>query len=147
MSTRNDFTKPGTVLRVAEARYVGSSWPKLQGEEALLMLDPNAPWFVLAQFTDTRFKYWSHGWHPMPRSSFDGLRVQHAFGADDDVCRACGKTAEQVSEEAIDDCQVMELKWAGLIAEAARQEAEAKAAGVYEEKPPCVRGNQAGYYP
>lgn len=127
MSTRNKFTKPGTLLRMAEGRYVGTSWKKLQGESALLMIDPAAPWFVLAQFNEIEHKYWAHGWHPMPRSSFDGVRVQHAFGLADDICRACGMTGTQVEEAGhIDDCKVLPLTYAGLMAEAARQEAESE---------------------
>jgi hypothetical protein len=107
---QNDYLKPGAVLRMAEGRYVGTGWPKLQGEAALLVIDPAAPWFVMAQFNETEHKYWSHGWHPMPRSSFDGVRVQHAMEEHDQCCRACGVSEAEIQKLGyMDDCKVLAL--------------------------------------
>lgn len=100
-------------VRVAHGRFVrqgGAFSKKLLGESAILMIDPAAPWFVLAQFDNLDHPYWSHGWHPLARSDFDGVRVQHVTGDDDDICKACGLSYEQMIEAGTDDdCQVLNL--------------------------------------
>lgn len=102
-----------THVRTARGRYTqqGGRWSaKLLGQSAILMIDPKAPWFVLAQFDDLDHPYWAHGWHPMPASAFGGIQVQHVLDYEAAYCSACGMTERELFETAEDDCKVLDIE-------------------------------------
>lgn len=100
-------------IRTARGRFIqqGGRWSnKLLGQSAILLIDPKAPWFVLAQFDDLEHKYWSHGWHPFSALAFGGIQVQHVLDDEPSYCLACGMTEDQLMQTAEDDCKVLDLE-------------------------------------
>jgi len=64
---------------------------KLYGEPALLRMNPAHPHLVLAQFDNMEgLPFWSHGWHPLPASSFADIHIAHDWRFDACICKACG---------------------------------------------------------
>lgn len=92
--------QPNTV-RAGRARYVNGSTfrGKLQGQSAIVLIDPTAPWLVLAQFDEFEENpHWGVGWHPLPASSFGPIEWDHVIGEDDSFCTHCKLSVESINE-------------------------------------------------